>query len=118
MCLLEELVSPIVTPLILISRMRHKSLDIVDFLRSFTVDVAGVGDVCSFAQLDVKRHGHPDVCCCQRNHDILIICGQGFCQLSITMLPVISYQELVVVKYVLIILLECDMSVELTVVVW
>jgi autophagy-related protein 9 len=73
-CLLEELVSPIVTPFILINRMRHKSLDIVDFLRSFTVDVAGVGDVCSFAQLDVKRHGHPDVCC-RRNHDILIIRG-------------------------------------------
>ena len=23
------------------------------------MDVVGVGDVCSFAQMDVRRHGHP-----------------------------------------------------------
>ena len=31
----------------------------MDFFRNFTVDVVGVGDVCSFAQMDVRRHGHP-----------------------------------------------------------
>ncbi|XP_078571343.1 autophagy-related protein 9A-like isoform X2 [Branchiostoma floridae x Branchiostoma japonicum] len=57
--LLEELLSPIITPLILIFSLRSKALDIVDFFRNFTVDVVGVGDVCSFAQMDIKRHGNP-----------------------------------------------------------
>lgn len=57
--MLEELVSPIVTPLILIFRLRFKALDIVDFYRNFTVEVVGVGDVCSFAQMDIRRHGSP-----------------------------------------------------------
>ena len=38
---------------------RYKAQDIVDFFRNFTVSVVGVGDVCSFAQMDVRRHGHP-----------------------------------------------------------
>jgi len=37
--------------------LRRKSLQIIDFLRNFTVHVDGVGDVCSFAQLDVAKHG-------------------------------------------------------------
>ncbi|NXR93353.1 ATG9A protein, partial [Hypocryptadius cinnamomeus] len=49
--ILEELLSPLVTPLILIFA--------VDFFRNFTVEVAGVGDICSFAQLDVRHHGNP-----------------------------------------------------------
>ena len=56
---MEELLSPIVTPLILCFSIRHKALEIVDFYRNFTVEVVGVGDVCSFAQLDVRKHGHP-----------------------------------------------------------
>ncbi|XP_031565210.1 autophagy-related protein 9A-like [Actinia tenebrosa] len=56
----EELISPIVTPFLLCFSVRYKSLDIVDFYRNFTVEVVGVGDVCSFAQLDVKKHGNPD----------------------------------------------------------
>ena len=32
---------------------------IVDFFRNFTVDIVGVGDVCSFAQMDVRKHGNP-----------------------------------------------------------
>ena len=58
---LEELISPIVAPILLCFSVRHKALDIVDFYRNFTVEVVGVGDVCSFAQLDVKKHGNPDV---------------------------------------------------------
>jgi len=57
--LLEELVSPFVTSYILCFRMRHRSLEIVDFFRNFTIEVAGVGDVCSFAQMDVRKHGNP-----------------------------------------------------------
>ncbi|KAM8833107.1 autophagy-related protein 9A isoform 1-T1 [Synchiropus picturatus] len=57
--ILEELLSPLVTPIILIFCLRRKSLEIVDFFRNFTVEVIGVGDTCSFAQMDVRQHGHP-----------------------------------------------------------
>ncbi|XP_015214704.1 autophagy-related protein 9A isoform X1 [Lepisosteus oculatus] len=57
--ILEELVSPVITPLILIFCLRRKSLEIIDFFRNFTVEVVGVGDTCSFAQMDVRQHGHP-----------------------------------------------------------
>lgn len=57
--LLEELLSPIITPIILCFFLRHKALDIVDFYHNFTVEVVGVGDVCSFALMDVKKHGNP-----------------------------------------------------------
>ena len=59
--MLEELLSPLVTPFLLMFSLRYKALDIVDFFRNFTVEVVGVGDVCSFAQLDVKKHGNPEV---------------------------------------------------------
>lgn len=57
--ILEELLSPVITPFILIFCLRRKSLEITDFFRNFTVDVVGVGDTCSFAQMDVRQHGHP-----------------------------------------------------------
>ncbi|XP_028282675.1 autophagy-related protein 9B [Parambassis ranga] len=57
--ILEELLSPIVTPFILIFVLRNKSLEIIDFFRNFTVEVVGVGDICSFAQMDIRRHGNP-----------------------------------------------------------
>ncbi|XP_077375796.1 autophagy-related protein 9B [Festucalex cinctus] len=57
--ILEELLSPIITPFILIFLLRNKSLEIVDFFRNFTVEVVGVGDICSFAQMDIRRHGNP-----------------------------------------------------------
>lgn len=58
--ILNELFSPVTVPLILIFKFRLRSLDIVDFFRNFTVSVVGVGDVCSFAQMDVRKHGNPD----------------------------------------------------------
>lgn len=61
MFILEELLSPIVTPFILIFHLRNKSLEIIDFFRNFTVEVIGVGDICSFAQMDIRRHGNPTV---------------------------------------------------------
>ncbi|CAK1554810.1 unnamed protein product [Leptosia nina] len=57
--ILFELLSPLLCPLVLLS-LRTRALDIVDFYRNFTVSVLGIGDVCSFAQLDIRRHGHPD----------------------------------------------------------
>ncbi|CAH0745938.1 unnamed protein product [Diatraea saccharalis] len=57
--ILFELLSPLLCPLVLFS-MRSRALDIVDFYRNFTVKVHGIGDVCSFAKLDIPRHGHPD----------------------------------------------------------
>ncbi|XP_047619010.1 autophagy-related protein 9B isoform X1 [Phacochoerus africanus] len=57
--LMEELLSPLLTPLFLLFWFRPRALEIIDFFHHFTVDVAGVGDVCSFALMDVKRHGHP-----------------------------------------------------------
>jgi autophagy-related protein 9 len=56
--LLHEIISPILTPFILLFGLRSRSGAIVDFFRNFTVDVVGVGDVCSFAQMDVRRHGN------------------------------------------------------------
>lgn len=53
--------SALVTPFILCFSIRYKALDIVDFFRNFTVEVVGVGDVCSFAQMDVRKHGNPEV---------------------------------------------------------
>lgn len=55
----QEIISAFVTPFILIFWLRPKSLEIVDFFRNFTVDVTGVGDVCSFAEMDIRKHGHP-----------------------------------------------------------
>ena len=58
---MEELISPLVTPFILCFGVRHKAQEIVDFYRNFTVEVTGVGDVCSFAQMDIRKHGNPQV---------------------------------------------------------
>ncbi|XP_052802258.1 autophagy-related protein 9A-like [Mya arenaria] len=57
--LLEELLSPLTTPLMLIFKFRQRASEIVDFFHNFTVEVVGVGDVCSFAQMDVRKHGNP-----------------------------------------------------------
>jgi autophagy-related protein 9 len=54
-----ELLSPIITPYILLFKLRSEALALVDFFRNFTVEVVGVGDVCSFAQMDVRKHGNP-----------------------------------------------------------
>ncbi|XP_055715045.1 autophagy-related protein 9A [Phlebotomus papatasi] len=58
--LLNELFSPLITPFVLMFSLRPRALDIVDFFRNFTVSVVGVGDVCSFAQMDIRKHGNPD----------------------------------------------------------
>lgn len=57
--LLEELLSPIVTPFVLLFWLRPRTSEFIDFFRKFTVEVPGLGDVCSFAQMDVQKHGDP-----------------------------------------------------------
>lgn len=60
MNVVDELLSPLITPFILYFCLRPKAAEIVDFLRSFTIEVSGVGDVCSFAEMNVRKHGHPE----------------------------------------------------------
>ncbi|CAH1183544.1 unnamed protein product [Phaedon cochleariae] len=57
---LEDLLSPILTPYLMWRWVYPRSLEIVDFFRNFTVSVVGVGDVCSFAQMDIKKNGNPE----------------------------------------------------------
>lgn len=66
---MNELLSPITTPFALLWSFRPRALDLVDFFRNFTVSVVGVGDVCSFAQMDVRKHGNPDWQLNQSNED-------------------------------------------------
>ena len=61
MYVLDELLSPLVTPFVLFFYLRPKAGDIVAFLRNFTIEVSGVGDVCSFAEMNVRKHGSPEV---------------------------------------------------------
>lgn len=58
--LLNEIFSPFLTFFVLMFGLRPRSLEIVDFLRNFTVSVIGVGDVCSFAQMEIRKHGNPE----------------------------------------------------------
>ena len=60
MNLIDELMSPLVTPFILYFSLRPRAAEIVDFLRNFTIEVSGVGDVCSFAEMNVRKHGQPE----------------------------------------------------------
>uniref|UniRef100_A0ABK9N763 Autophagy-related protein 9 n=1 Tax=Glossina morsitans morsitans TaxID=37546 RepID=A0ABK9N763_GLOMM len=57
---LYEIFSPLITPFLLLFVFRPKALEIVKFFRSFTVFVRGVGNVCSFAQMDVRKYGNPE----------------------------------------------------------
>lgn len=57
---LNEIFSPFLTFFVLMFSLRPRATEIVDFLRNFTVSVVGVGDVCSFAQMEIRKHGNPD----------------------------------------------------------
>ena len=39
--IIEELISPIVTPFVLIFKLRYRAHELIDFFRSNTVDVQG-----------------------------------------------------------------------------
>lgn len=52
---MEEIVSILIAPLILIISLPRSSDQIVDFFREFTIHVDGLGYVCSFAVFDFKK---------------------------------------------------------------
>ena len=57
--IIEELLSPIVSPYILYKHMSNKSFDIVDFFRNCTIEIPSIGDVCSFAMMNIEKNGNP-----------------------------------------------------------
>ena len=59
--ILEELLSPIVSPYILYRHMSSKSYDIVDFFRNCTIEIPSIGDVCSFAMMNIEKNGNPSL---------------------------------------------------------
>ncbi|PVF99063.1 APG9-domain-containing protein [Serendipita vermifera] len=54
----QELLSVVMTPLILMLALPNSAPAIIDFFREFTVHVDTLGYVCSFAVFDFKRHGN------------------------------------------------------------
>ncbi|KAL8224946.1 hypothetical protein R6Q57_017503 [Mikania cordata] len=56
--LLEEMASIFLTPFLLIFVVPERVDDILQFIANFTVDVEGVGHVCSFSVFDFEKHGN------------------------------------------------------------
>ncbi|XP_002982911.2 autophagy-related protein 9 [Selaginella moellendorffii] len=56
--LLEEMISIFVTPFILIVLLPECVDDVLQFVQDFTVNLSGVGDVCSLAVFDFEHHGN------------------------------------------------------------
>ena len=56
--LIEELISPLIVPFVLAFCVARKSQDIIDFMKNFTIEVTGTGDVCVFAMMNVKENGN------------------------------------------------------------
>ena len=54
----EELLSVILTPIILWKVLPSCSEEIVEFLQNHTVYIDGIGDVCSLSTFDIARHGN------------------------------------------------------------
>lgn len=54
----EELLSVILTPIILWKVLPSCSEEIVEFLQNHTVYIDGIGDVCSLSTFDIGRHGN------------------------------------------------------------
>eukprot|EP00268_Persea_americana_P063689 TRINITY_DN828_c1_g1_i2.p1 TRINITY_DN828_c1_g1~~TRINITY_DN828_c1_g1_i2.p1 ORF type:complete len:887 (-),score=130.41 TRINITY_DN828_c1_g1_i2:387-3047(-) len=58
MMLLEEMASIFLTPYLLLFVVPKRVNDILQFISDFTVDVEGVGDVCSLSAFDFESHGN------------------------------------------------------------
>ncbi|XP_010255319.1 PREDICTED: autophagy-related protein 9-like [Nelumbo nucifera] len=58
MMLLEEMASIFLTPYLLLFIVPQRVDDILQFISDFTVDVGGVGHVCSFSTFDFESHGN------------------------------------------------------------
>jgi autophagy-related protein 9 len=66
----NEIFSPFLTFFVLMFCLRPRATEIIDFLRNFTVSVIGVGDVCSFAQMEIRKHGNADWQIVNSNEDL------------------------------------------------
>ncbi|KAK2455338.1 autophagy-related protein [Trifolium repens] len=58
MMLLEEMASIFLTPYLLLFVVPKRVDDILQFITDFTMDIEGVGDVCSFSVFDFQKHGN------------------------------------------------------------
>ncbi|KAJ4822103.1 autophagy protein atg9 [Turnera subulata] len=58
MMLLEEMASIFLTPFLLLFIVPKRVDDILQFIADFTMDVEGVGHVCSFSAFDFQNHGN------------------------------------------------------------
>ncbi|KAJ6921167.1 LOW QUALITY PROTEIN: autophagy-related protein 9-like isoform X1 [Populus alba x Populus x berolinensis] len=58
MMLLEEMASIFLTPFLLLFVVPKRVDDILQFIADFTVDVEGVGHVCSFSAFDFQNYGN------------------------------------------------------------
>ncbi|KAK8951314.1 hypothetical protein KSP39_PZI004764 [Platanthera zijinensis] len=58
MMLLEEMASIFITPYLLVFVVPKRVDDILQFISDFTVDIEGVGHVCSLSLFDFERHGN------------------------------------------------------------
>ncbi|KAG4913227.1 hypothetical protein JHK84_053685 [Glycine max] len=58
MMLLEEMASIFLTPYLLLCIVPKRVDDILQFIADFTVNVEGVGHVCSFSAFDFQEHGN------------------------------------------------------------
>lgn len=58
MMLLEEMASIFLTPYLLMFVVPKRVGDILEFIVDFTMDVEGVGHVCSFSRFDFRNHGN------------------------------------------------------------
>ncbi|TKR86562.1 hypothetical protein L596_011134 [Steinernema carpocapsae] len=57
--LLEELLSPIITPFIILFDLRPRAHRFVDFFMEYSTTIEGLGDVCTFATMEISKHGDP-----------------------------------------------------------
>ncbi|KAK0407128.1 hypothetical protein QR680_019016 [Steinernema hermaphroditum] len=57
--LVQELLSPFITPYYVLFVLRPKADKLVDFLVQNTTHIDGIGDVCAFASMEVAKHGDP-----------------------------------------------------------
>uniref|UniRef100_A0A913HSE9 Autophagy-related protein 9 n=1 Tax=Strongyloides stercoralis TaxID=6248 RepID=A0A913HSE9_STRER len=57
----EELLSPILTPIILLLYIKPRTKEIIQFFHLYTVNLDGIGDVCSFSEMNIEKHGDGDI---------------------------------------------------------
>ncbi|CEF64017.1 Autophagy-related protein 9 family-containing protein [Strongyloides ratti] len=57
----EELLSPILTPIVLLLYIKPRTKEIVQFFHLYTVNLDGIGDVCSFSEMNIEKHGDGDI---------------------------------------------------------